>query len=73
MEQPPVAGLLKGQCPLNQHPHIGLPLAAARLGGQIVAVSGVLEKLLDELMDRQKFRALPVSPETLPEFCQALP
>ena len=73
MEQPPVAGLLERQRPLDEHPHVGLALAAARLGGQVVPVSGAVKKLLDQLVDRQKFCPPPVFPYASPKFPHTFP
>lgn len=63
MEQAPVAGLLKGNGPLDKHPHIGLPLGSRRLRRQVVAVACSLKELLDKFVDGEKFGALAVSME----------
>ena len=72
MEQSPVAGLFKGDGPLNEHPHIGLPLGPRRLRRQVISVSGSFQKLLDELVDGKKFGALAVDAEVMEESLKFL-
>ena len=72
MEQSPVAGLLKGNGSLNEHPHIGLPLGSRRLRRQIIAVTGGLKEFLDKFVDGEEFGALAVDAEVMEESLKFL-
>ena len=53
MEQPLITGRFKNPCLLCQHVKIGLSLLASRHGAGIVAVAGLLQHHMQQLMHRR--------------------
>ncbi len=61
MKQSPIAGLLKGNGTLYQHPHIGLTLFPSRLRRQIIAVACIFQYKPEKLMDGKILRLASIA------------